>query len=167
MTSTVATSPGLTREKMVIDPESGYKVEGYWADAENTNSVFPFLIKSNEPFLHKDEFLKMLKLVEENTETEEYWGYARSRFEPDVELGGSEYKDSDNKVLWTVDFRPYYVEKFNVQPSDEFKDYVLTRYKQIMKAKRIDVIKTRKARGKERDQDRRNRRDSKKWSQNK
>jgi hypothetical protein len=50
--------------------------------------------------------------------------------EPDVELFKKRQTDlkDDDTVCWTGDFGPYYIRKFNAVPSQEFHEYILSRY---------------------------------------
>lgn len=117
------------------DHEEPARVEGYWASPGSQFDIskdryqgrYPFPKANAEPWPTQKVFLQRLARIERKVSQIANRGCSPSRFE-DGFLGNIEYQDTsrDPRVCWTEDFGPYYVKGFNVKPSREFYEYVMS-----------------------------------------
>lgn len=69
----------------------------------------------------RKEINKLLKRVEAKARVAVYKGLSHSRLTGEI-LGASEFKYKG--WTWPKDFRPHYVLRFGVKPSDEFLEFI-------------------------------------------
>lgn len=121
----------------------GMAVEGYWAGSQDPakdgyQGQYPFPKAHAEPWVGQAEFSAKLKQIEALSRAQwdcstmppitkiEYRGHAYSRLAPGERVGHGEYKDTRRNIVWPYGFRSHYIDRFNVRPSREFYDYVMS-----------------------------------------
>lgn len=110
-------------------------IEGYWASSKDPEKdrykgKYPFPVALPEKWDGQDELAAHLALLEDHCKalnhTGGYFGCSNSRITGE-NLGSGEYWHTHNGTtwLWTVDLLPHYIKKFNVLPSQSFRDWVM------------------------------------------
>jgi len=123
------------REKMVV--ANGWKVEGYWATDRNPKQdyagKYPFPTAYTGVWKEKDQFLTKLAAIEAKAKIEDdglglicYGDVVTMSTMNGSYIVSREYIDRTNKIMWSGGFRAHYVATFNVLPSREFYEYVMS-----------------------------------------
>ncbi len=136
----------FSRKKMIRDRHKNEKVEGYWASNQDPSKdyyhgIYPWPEANPQPWTGQIAFSAKLEKIENVLKKSRvttgckksgiigYRGMSISRFEPDKYVGSREFKYVDSEteevIRWPEAFRPYYVDKFNVKPSEEFHEFVM------------------------------------------
>jgi len=132
----------FSRKKMMRDHFCKGKVEGYWAShpdpsKDRYHGRYPWPEANSQPWPGQVEFSDILAKIEKILEKSpegiiQYKGLSMSRFEPNRCVGSREFKwvDSETKevIRWPKAFRIYYVDQFNVKPSEEFYKFITSRH---------------------------------------
>ena len=99
--------------------------EGDWGSPIAEPSPWP----SQEEF--EEKLARLEDLAQEGNipglEFRRLRGVSESKLDPSEILKRNEYHDLVHNFCWTSSFLPHYVHKFNVRPSREFYEYVMSR----------------------------------------
>ncbi len=143
------------RKEMSKGQWGGY-IEGYWAASpdparDHYEGKFPWPVANEKPWPQQEEFSKKLASIEEFLksipmeeflETESngviaYKGCTQSRIEYGLELGNGEYRYTDHEtgktISWPQDLRTHYIDKHNVEISEDFFNLIVAAAAQLGK----------------------------------
>ena len=113
---------------------SGMRVEGYWADAADDTSVYPWPCRAPE-WSSRSVFIEKLRVLEgyaragrENLSVITYLGVSRSRVDGSL-LGSRQYsfhgRGGRHEATWPDSLLPHYIEKHGIRVSLEFEKWVM------------------------------------------
>lgn len=113
------------------------RIEGYWAtDKDPTQDrykgKYPWPTVHEKPWSGKQAFLERLHQIEKLKDIKNscigwqlYRGVSWSRVDF-TWIGCGEYKDYRERITWPEAYSSHYIDKYNVKPSREFYDYVMS-----------------------------------------
>lgn len=104
------------------------KYEGYWRQTPDEKSSYPWPVGNDEPFNGKDEFLKALSICQRAAKRSSYRGPSMCRI-CQKGNGSQEYnlQQRSHNIIWRwPDGFEHYVRDHNVQPSVEFRKFIIT-----------------------------------------
>lgn len=122
----------MTKEQALDDISLSHRIKlirytnknSFWV---NNYSGLPLPIAHPQPWSGQKEFLTKLLAIEKSLNSPSIMmeGYADSRLDlSNDHVGCGEYEY--NGVRWTQGYSEHYIEKFNVRPSREFYDFIMS-----------------------------------------
>ena len=116
----------------IFSPPNHNKCEGYWSRGKE-NRYLP--VVSDKVWGEKEEWLRKAFVVSDNTPVIAYRGIAFSRLDG-TPVGNEEYQDESGNMCWPSGYLEHYVRDNNVMPTEEFYNYVNSRYEDITRSHR-------------------------------
>ena len=109
-------------------------ISSFWYRLGGYHGKYPWPEANSQPWPGQVTFSAKLKKIENilKKSPESFvgcFGMSPSRFELNKNVGCREFQyvdlETNEVIIWPEAFRPYYVDKFNVKPSEEFYEFVM------------------------------------------